>query len=63
MTALLDERQRRQRDLRGGLEDSFPSQRKDIPVEGTKNLQKLVESVKRKSATIDPPGQGKRRRL
>ncbi|PPQ87037.1 hypothetical protein CVT25_000014 [Psilocybe cyanescens] len=63
MTALLDERQRRQRDLRGGLEDSFPSQRKDIPVEETKNLQKLVESVKRKSATIDPPGQGKRRRL
>ncbi|KAH9486989.1 Pre-rRNA-processing protein esf1 [Psilocybe cubensis] len=63
MSALLDERQRRQRELWGDRDESIPIPKKDLPDQGSKSLQNLVESVKRKSAAIDAPGQGKRRKL
>jgi len=63
MTTLLEERQRRQKELRGGQDESISSKPKSNGSDNTKSLQNLVESVKRKSANIDPPGQGKRRKL
>ncbi|KDR84931.1 hypothetical protein GALMADRAFT_107424 [Galerina marginata CBS 339.88] len=62
MSALLDERQKRQRDLRGGQEIDVAGRPKGVKDAG-ESLQRLVESVKRKSANNDPPGQGKRRKL
>jgi hypothetical protein len=63
MGALLEERQKRQRELRDQRPEGEAAKSK--PTEGTnaKSLQSLVESVKRKSANADPPGQGKRRKL
>ncbi|KAF5312855.1 hypothetical protein D9619_003513 [Psilocybe cf. subviscida] len=69
MTALLDERQKRQRELRSEDRPDAPVSTKrraaDEPEPGTgaKSLQSLVESVKRKSANVEAPGQGKRRKL
>lgn len=56
MAALLEERQRRQRELREDVKDT-----RSIPAGGTeRDLSNLVESVKRKS--IDVKGQLKKRR-
>ena len=63
MSALLDERQKRQRELRNEQPEGAGAKTKAAEEVGSKSLQSLVESVKRKSANIDPPGQGKRRKL
>lgn len=56
MAALLEERQRRQRELREDIKDTV-----SIPTGGAeRGLSNLVESVKRKS--IDAEGQLKKRR-
>jgi len=62
MTALLDERQKRRREQIKQSEEvvTKPTANQEP---GSKTLQSLVESIKRKSANIDPPGQGKRRKL
>lgn len=61
MTALLEERRKRlQQQTRVEPESKAPS-REDGP--SNPSLQKLVESVKRKSAEAVAPGQGKRRKL
>lgn len=65
MGALLEERQKRQRELRDQRPEGGDTKQKPV-AEGTgggKSLQSLVESVKRKSANIEPPGKGKRRKL
>ena len=61
MGALLEERQKRQRELRGEQDGVIKpkANRESRP----KSLQSLVESVKRKSANTEQPGQGKRRKL
>jgi len=61
MGALLEERQKRQRELRG--EQDGVIKPKANRESGPKSLQSLVESVKRKSANTEQPGQGKRRKL
>ncbi|KAF9535416.1 hypothetical protein CPB83DRAFT_9601 [Crepidotus variabilis] len=63
MSAFMDERQKRRREQTAeeGVETSRKS--KDAADHKTRSLKNLVESVKRKSANIDPPGQGKRRKL
>ncbi|KAF9480997.1 hypothetical protein BDN70DRAFT_876869 [Pholiota conissans] len=64
MGALLDERQKRQRELRDQRPEGIAAKSKPATdATGAKSLQSLVESVKRKSANIEPPGQGKRRKL
>jgi hypothetical protein len=63
MTALLEERQKRQREVRGEEADGVVSNPKANLASGPKSLQSLVESVKRKSTQSDQPGQGKRRKL
>ncbi|KAF8971365.1 hypothetical protein BDZ97DRAFT_1901573 [Flammula alnicola] len=63
MSALLDERQKRQRELRDEHVEGAPSRPKTTGETGPKSLQSLVESVKRKSTNIEPSGQGKRRKL
>ena len=63
MRALLEERQRRQHEVRGERADSAVGNLKANLMSGPKSLQSLVESVKRKSTNSDQPGQGKRRKL
>ena len=64
MTALLEERQKRQREIRGDEMDGNPAKSRKVGVsDSTKNLQSLVESVKRKSIQSEITGQGKRRKL
>jgi len=63
MTALLDERQKRRREQRDERPDDVHTKSNGSHTSGSKSLESLVESVKRKSANIDPPGQGKRRKL
>ncbi|KAJ7783727.1 hypothetical protein DFH07DRAFT_873889 [Mycena maculata] len=58
MNALLEERSKRQRQRRDGAESSA----KQSSGDGTRSLQNLVDSVKRKSSTVDT-GSGKRRKL
>jgi len=63
MSALLEERQKRQREQRSKQEPEGPaSKRAHGTVVGDKSLQNLVESVKRKSA-ITEARKGKRRKL
>lgn len=62
MGALLEERQKRQRELRSE-QDGVVGTRKANRESAPKSLQSLVESVKRKSANTEQPGQGKRRKL
>jgi len=62
MAALLEERQNRQRAVRGERAEGAVSDPKVNLVSGPKSLQSLVESVKRKS-TNSELGQGKRRKL
>ncbi|KAF8905527.1 hypothetical protein CPB84DRAFT_1844934 [Gymnopilus junonius] len=63
MTTLLEERQKRIREQRGSRDGVVSKIAKSITGNSANGLQSLVESVKRKSANIDTPGQGKRRKL
>jgi len=65
MAALLEERQKRQRETRGNEIDgnSAKSGRVGVSDSSSRSLQSLVESVKRKSVQLKMPGQGKRRKL
>lgn len=63
MTALLDERQKRMHERRGSQDGRVTNKAKDTTGNSTNSLRSLVESVKRKSANVDIPGQGKRRKL
>lgn len=61
MAALLEERQKRQREMRNEMDANSVKSRK-VGVSDSRNLQSLVESVKRKSVESEV-GQGKRRKL
>jgi hypothetical protein len=61
MTALLEERSRRQKEMRV-VDLGDVTVRKPIENAG-RGLTSLVESVKRKSATLAQPGAGKRRKV
>ncbi|KAF8807347.1 hypothetical protein BYT27DRAFT_7097591 [Phlegmacium glaucopus] len=63
MAALLEERQKRQREIRGNEMDGNSAKSRKVGVSDTRSLQSLVESVKRKSVQSEMPGQGKRRKL
>lgn len=65
MAALLEERQKRRREIRGNEMDGNSAESRKVGASDTSNrsLQSLVESVKRKSAQSEMPGQGKRRKL
>ena len=63
MAALLEERQKRQREIRGNEMDVNLVKSRKGGVSDSRNLQSLVESVKRKSLQSEVAGQGKRRRL
>ncbi|KAF8168159.1 hypothetical protein B0H34DRAFT_792796 [Crassisporium funariophilum] len=63
MAALLEERQKRQRGKRGEEVDGVSPKPKNVENTGAKSLRSLVESVKRKSAHAELPGDGKRRKL
>ena len=63
MSALLEERQKRLRDQSGAHDGDAPKKAKDTKASNVDGLQSLVESVKRKSQNVDPPGQGKRRKI
>ena len=60
MAALLEERQKRQREIRDKKVDL---KSRKVEVSDSRNLQSLVESVKRKSVQSEGAGQGKRRKL
>ncbi|TFK94459.1 hypothetical protein K466DRAFT_536116 [Polyporus arcularius HHB13444] len=62
MAALLDERSRRQQEKASKNRDSTVAKHSDADPQ-QQSLQSLVESVKRKSAVLDEPGIGKRRKL
>jgi hypothetical protein len=61
MTALLDERSKRQRSSRGDEGGERPAKKTDRG--GERSLTSLVESVKRKTAAAEQQGSGKRRRV
>lgn len=64
MAALLEERQKRQREIRGNEVDRNSAKSRNVGApDSSRNLQSLVESVKRKSVQSKMPGQGKRRKL
>jgi hypothetical protein len=63
MAALLEERQKRQREKRDNEMDANSVRSKKIGVSDSRDLQSLVESVKRKSLQSEVAGQGKRRKL
>ncbi|KAI0669809.1 hypothetical protein C8Q78DRAFT_976734 [Trametes maxima] len=62
MSALLDERSRRQQEKTSRNHESTASKR-NASDGNQPSLQSLVESVKRKSAAMDESGMGKRRKL
>ncbi|KAJ8495644.1 hypothetical protein ONZ51_g1602 [Trametes cubensis] len=62
MAALLEERSRRQQERASQNRDSASSKRDDTGTQQP-SLQSLVESVKRKTAALEEPGAGKRRKL
>lgn len=63
MSALLSERQKRQKEKSGDGE-AVSSQHKKMNETAQPSLKSLVESVKRKSAaTVEQGGVGKRRKL
>ena len=62
MAALLEERSRRQQEKASQNRDSASSKRDDTGTQQP-SLQSLVESVKRKTAALEEPGAGKRRKL
>jgi hypothetical protein len=61
MTALLEERSRRQKESR--VVDLGDVTVRELTENAGRNLTSLVECVKRKSATLPPRGAGKRRKL
>jgi len=62
MTALLEERQKRQREeKRESVSGAKSSSSVDAP--NQRSLESLVESVKRKSSARDRPKMGKRQKL
>ena len=63
MAALLEERQKRQREIRGNEMDANSVKSRKVGASDSRNLQSLVESVKRKSVQSEMAGQGKRRKL
>ena len=63
MAALLEERQKRQREIRGNEMGTNSVKLIKVGVSESRNLQSLVESVKRKSVQSEVTGQGKRRKL
>jgi hypothetical protein len=63
MAALLEERQKRQREIRGNEFDANLVKSRKVGVSDGRDLQSLVESVKRKSVQSEVAGQGKRRKL
>ena len=64
MSALLDERSKRQKDHQGEASERASSKKNTAESEPKSSLKSLVESVKRKSAAAsDQPGVGKRRKL
>ncbi|KAH9898312.1 hypothetical protein C8Q73DRAFT_639931 [Cubamyces lactineus] len=62
MAALLEERSRRQQEKASHNRDSASSKRDDSNTQQP-SLQSLVESVKRKTAALEEPGAGKRRKI
>jgi hypothetical protein len=60
MAALLEERSKRQKEKRQTREESKSSKSDSV---GDRNLQNLVESVKRKSEAMNGRGHGKRQKL
>ncbi|KAH7882945.1 hypothetical protein F5I97DRAFT_1930559 [Phlebopus sp. FC_14] len=62
MANLLDERSKRQKSL-GGQDDQGSRTQGAVSEDGDRSLQNLVERVKRKSATANQEGLGKRRKL
>lgn len=62
MSALLEERSRRQQEKASRNRESTVTRRADAESQQS-SLQSLVESVKRKSAALDKPGMGKRRKV
>lgn len=63
MAALLEERQKRQREIRDNEVDAISVKSRKVGDSDSRNLQSLVESVKRKSVQSEVTGQGKRRKL
>jgi len=63
MAALLEERQKRQREIRDNEMDVNSVESRKVGVSDSRNLQSLVESVKRKSLQSEVAGKGKRRKL
>ena len=63
MAALLEERQKRQREIRDNEMDANSVKSRKVGDSDSRNLQSLVESVKRKSVQSKVTGQGKRRKL
>lgn len=62
MSALLDERSKRQKKSHGKKQDGATSA-KTVETDSSTSLKNLVESVKRKSIAADGKGVGKRRKL
>ena len=62
MSALLDERSRRQQEKTSKSRESTIVKHSESGAPQP-SLKSLVESVKRKSAVLDAPGVGKRRKL
>ncbi|RPD82468.1 hypothetical protein L226DRAFT_556272 [Lentinus tigrinus ALCF2SS1-7] len=62
MAALLNERSRRQQEKASKNRETTTTKRSDTDSQQP-NLKSLVESVKRKSAVMDEPGIGKRRKM
>ena len=63
MSALLEERSKRQREKLGDPDSVNLNLKKSNSEETSQtNLKSLVESVKRKSAAVDQDGVGKRRK-
>lgn len=61
MSALLDERSKRQKDNYSTGDDNVVARSSGSGQRDS--LKSLVESVKRKSSTVEQPGIGKRRKL
>jgi len=63
MAALLEERQKRQREIRENEKVANSVKSRKVGDSDSRNLQSLVESVKRKSVQSEVAGKGKRRKL
>ena len=63
MSALLEERSKRQKEKFGDPSGTAAQPRKTAEDAPSNDLKSLVESVKRKSAAVDQGSVGKRRKL